>query len=218
MCGRYSLLARRADLVRAFPRLLLPDDYDAANPPRYNVAPSQPVATITNLEPRTLTMLPWGLSTGRRGSISINARGESVADKPAFRHAFRSQRCLIPADGYYEWRSEGGSRQPLRIVRRSRRPFAFAGVWESGCAIVTCAARGALAEVHDREPAILAPETYEEWLSDETPVERLRALTVRALPDDDLEFYEVSKLVNSPQNETPEVIERVESPPALRLF
>ncbi len=218
MCGRYSLLARRADLVRAFPQLLLPGDYDAANPPRYNVAPSQPVPTITNLEPRTLTMLPWGLSTGRSGSISINARGESVAERPAFRHAFRSQRCLIPADGYYEWRSEGGSRQPLRIVRRSRGPFAFAGIWESGCAVVTCAARGALAEVHDREPVILAPETYDEWLSDETPVERLRALTVRALPDEDLEFYEVSTLVNSPQNETPEVIERVESPPALRLF
>ena len=100
------------------------------------------------------------------------------------------------------------------------------GAWSTSAApsgslsktTVTCAARGALAEVHDREPAILAPETYEEWLSDETPVERLRALTVRALPDDDLEFYEVSKLVNSPQNETPEVIERVESPPALRLF
>ena len=218
MCGRYSLLARRADLVRAFPRLLLSEDYDAAHPPRYNVAPSQPVATITDREPSALTMLPWGLPTGRTGSASINARGESIADKPSFRHAFRSQRCLIPADGYYEWRDVDGERRPVRVVRRSREPFAFAGIWEAGCAIVTCAARGALAEVHDREPVILAPETYDEWLSDETPVERLRALTVRALPDDDLEFYDVSKLVNSPKNETPEVIERVESPTALRLF
>ena len=79
MCGRYSLLARRADLVRAFPRLLLSEDYDAAHPPRYNVAPSQPVATITNREPSSLTMLPWGLPTGRTGSAAINARGDDWA-------------------------------------------------------------------------------------------------------------------------------------------
>jgi putative SOS response-associated peptidase YedK len=157
--------------------------------PRYNIAPTQEIVVVradTASGHRIASTMRWGLipswsKEGLKGRPMINARGETVAEKPAFRTAFCCRRCLIPADGFYEWQlpaSGRGKKQPYYIHRRDDRPFAFAGLWETwrggtgddaplvieSCTIVTTAAAGALRELHDRMPVILAPGDYSQWL------------------------------------------------------
>lgn len=132
MCGRYTLTDPGEQLIRHFQLTGLPAEYR----PRYNIAPTQPVLAVIGNGQRRAGLLRWGLVPGWAkdpsiGSRLINARAETVAEKPAFRHALRRRRCLIPADGFYEWRQQGGRKQPMRIVRRDGGLFAFAGLWES---------------------------------------------------------------------------------------
>jgi len=196
-------------------------------PARYNIAPSQdvPVVRMPLLGgARQLAMLRWGLvpSWAKEGAKPlINARGESVADKPSFRAAFKRRRCLLPADGFYEWwRPESGPKQPFNIAPRDGGLLAMAGIWETWgrpdgseidtCAIITTAANATLAPIHHRMPVILAPKDWDRWLkTPETEAGDLLPLLVPA-PDDLLKAYEISTRVNRVANEGPELIAPLE--------
>jgi putative SOS response-associated peptidase YedK len=223
MCGRYTLACEPQLLAEYFAL----DQVPAALAPRFNIAPGQPVAAIRrdDRRGRRLDLLRWGLipSWAKEPAIGnrlINARDESLADKPAFRDAFRQRRCLVAADGFYEWKRADGHKQPYWIARRDRRPFAFAGLWErwqpadgsaaiTSCTIITTAADPRLRDVHDRMPAILPPEAYDAWLSAGTAAERLAAL-LKPFPPDAMVVQPVSSRVNNPRNDGPELLEPVE--------
>jgi putative SOS response-associated peptidase YedK len=192
-------------------------------PPRYNVAPTQPIAVVRIAEGRRqFALVRWGLippwvKDPRAFSLLINARVESVNDKPAFRYAMRRRRCLVPADGFYEWKTEGRHKRPFAVRPRDRQPVAFAGLWESWmgpngeemetAAIVTTAANRELAPLHDRMPVVLPPDAFEAWLDcRNVDAETATALCVPAR-DGLLEAYAVSPAVNRADNDGPELIE-----------
>lgn len=222
MCGRFSFFARRADIARAFPRLHVSEMYDLSNPPRYNIAPTQLIATISNEAPERLTPMRWGLiprwaKDASTASHTINARVETLAQKPSFREPLRSRRCLIPADGYYEWQRTPSGKRPMRIVARKRELFAFAGLWDRwadpeaqaervSCSIITCAAPENLRAIHNRAPVILGPEAYEPWLARTTTLDDLHALLL-APRFEAFEAYAVSSLVNNARYDGPAIIE-----------
>ena len=221
MCGRFSFFARRSDVAKAFPFVRILDDFDALNPPRYNIAPTQTIPTISSEAPDAITPMHWGLvpywaENPSIGNRMINARAESVAEKPAFRNAFRKgRRCLVLADGYYEWAATAEGKAPVRFVLRSGEPFAFAGLWErwygdrdgplTSATIITCPANDLSARVHDRMPVILHRNDYHAWLDPGAPLELATSLLV-PFPDAEMRAYAVSRLVNSPANDTPAVI------------
>ncbi len=218
MCGRFTLAIDRSELLAAFPWLSPPEQLV----PRFNIAPTQPVLAVPNDAQNQANFFLWGLIPSwakdpKMGNRMINARAETLADKPAFRAAYKRRRCLIPASGFYEWRKEPGSKSktPMHIRMKSGQPFAFAGLWEIwhpgdehllSCTIITTDANELLTPIHDRMPVILPPDAYEQWLD---PQERadggLRNL-LKPYPSDEMEAYPVSTLVNSPANDTPECI------------
>jgi len=222
MCGRYTLTADLDMLRDVFGLNTVPDML----PPRYNIAPSQPVAVITNEQPDELTFHKWGLVPSWSKDISIgnkmiNARGETIAEKPSFRSAFKRRRCLIPADGFFEWRQKGGGKEPLFIHMNDRKVFAMAGLWEvwnspegdelRTCTIITTTPNSLMEPIHNRMPVILHPDDYAVWLAqDEQPSGLLQAL-IRPFEPDDMTFYPVSTFVNRPGNDTPECIEPIAS-------
>lgn len=215
MCGRF---------VRSSPREIVCDEFEAvATPdvdfaPRYNLCPGDAVLAVAGGASRRVGRLRWGLVPSfakdpRGGPRAINARAETVHVRPVFRAAFRHRRCVIVADGFYEWRREGGQRVPFLARPRDTRPMAFAGVWErwrgddgqelTTCAIVTCPANADLAPVHDRMPVILDRGAWRRWLAPGQDPEALLALLCPYV-EGALEVYEVSRLVNSPRNDVPE--------------
>ena len=216
MCGRYSLIADLGELARQF-------EFDGdwlTFESAYNIAPTQEVLTVVGGETRRGGFMRWGLiphwaKNASIGSRMINARAETVAEKPAFRDALRRRRCLVLADGFYEWQRTGGAKRPMRIVMRSGEPFAFAGLWSvwrdpSGnavpsCTIITTAANDLLRPIHDRMPVVLPKDLEELWL--DLSVEDASTLTsiMAPYPADALEAYEVSSLVNSFANDGPQV-------------
>jgi putative SOS response-associated peptidase YedK len=218
VCGRFALYTPQEAVVRLF-RL----DDAAPLSPRYNIAPTQPVLAVRADEPagREARMLRWGLvpfwakDTGI-GSRMINARGETIAEKPAFRQAFRRRRCLIPADGFYEWQKVPGGKQPWFISARDEVPLAFAGLWErwdnrgtedpvESCTIVTTAANATLAPLHDRMPVILGADAWDSWLAADTPSATLLDM-LRPAANDLLAARPVSRRVNSPANDGPDLV------------
>ncbi|GIW78580.1 MAG: DUF159 family protein [Gemmatales bacterium] len=219
MCGRYTLRATPAAIAKEFGLSNVPP-----LSPRYNIAPTQNVPVVRlagNTGPRELALLRWGLIPSWATDLSIgnrliNARSETAADKPAFRAAFRKRRCLVVADGFYEWKKTDGKKQPYFIKRCDDRPFAFAGLWEScphnderieTCTILTTAANDWMKPLHDRMPVILPPERYDRWLDPtiEQPDE-LRSL-LRPIALEELEAYPVSTLVNNPRFDSPRCVE-----------
>ncbi|HEX6312445.1 MAG TPA: SOS response-associated peptidase [Acidimicrobiia bacterium] len=224
MCGRYvqasspELLAERfgVDEVRI-------EEHE----PRYNVAPRAEVPAVRRRHDRkVLSLLRWGLVPSwakdtKIGDRLINARAEAVADKPAFRGAFARRRCLIPADGFYEWRAVPGRRrkQPMFVHRRDGEPMAFAGLWEvwrereeddwlRSCVIVTTDANDLLMPIHDRMPVILPESAWDTWLDPETDPDTLKRLLVPA-PDDLVVAYPVSLRVNRADNEGPDLVREI---------
>jgi putative SOS response-associated peptidase YedK len=206
--------------------------------PRVNIAPSQEVAAV-RLGPgeagrggRHFVWLRWGLVPSWAkdpgiGNRMINARAETVAEKPAFRAAFRARRCLLLADGFYEWKTESGRKQPYRITLADAGPFAFAGLWErwadpqggarggatiESCTIITTVANPRLKAIHPRMPVILDPAAVEPWLDPETPGAEARAL-LRPYPAEALIHYRVSPRLNSPANDDPALIEPLDPSP-----
>jgi putative SOS response-associated peptidase YedK len=192
-------------------------------PPRYNVAPTQPVPIVRLVDgQRQFTLVRWGLippwvKDPRQFSLLINARGESVNEKPAFRNAMRRRRCLFPADGFYEWKDEGGRKRPFCVRPKNGEPIAFAGLWETWmgpngeeletAAIVTTAANRELAALHDRMPVVLAPDAFDLWLD----CRKVDAMTATALITPArpglLDAYEISSAVNRADNDGPALIE-----------
>ncbi len=220
MCGRYSLTVTPDELYRLFG---IDDKLNLQ--PRFNVAPTQaaPVVRKTGGK-KNMDMLRWGLIPpwSKDASIAsklINARGETVAEKPSFRSAYESRRCLVPVDGFYEWRTEGGKKQPFRIGFREGKPFAFAGLWESWTVpeglkdtgdtvetftIVTTNANPKLVPIHHRMPVIVDPTDYELWLeggSDEANA------VIKPFSQDDMAFYRVSTRVNNVRNDDEACVE-----------
>ncbi len=217
MCGRYTLASPEEWIREEFGDLELPPDRRS----RYNIAPSQDVLAIVRGEagPRAARMrwglIPFWAKDPAIGQHMINARAETVATKPAFRDAFRRRRCLIVADGFYEWHRAGAAKVPMWIHRASRRPLAFAGLWDCwrppagepvvSCTIVTTAANDALRPIYERMPAILPPAARGVWLDPAADGDALAAV-LRPYAADDLEAHAVSTLVNSPRNDVPECI------------
>lgn len=220
MCGRFSLNQTGEALAAAFDLKAVPLVI-----PRYNIAPSQPIATLvaTPEEPEPhFRLLQWGLVPSWAkdptiGSRLINARAETVAEKPSFRAAFKRRRCLVLADGFYEWQRQANSqaKQPHYIFLKGHRPFAFAGLWEhwtdpsSGselqtCTILTTNPNELMEPIHDRMPVILPPEDYRAWLDpSDYEAEVLQAM-LRPYESEAMERYPVSTVVNKPQNDTPD--------------
>ena len=219
MCSRYSLTSPPEAVRATFGTV---NDVDF--PPRYNIAPSQPVAIVrqTAARKRELVLVRWGLipswvKTPRDFSTLINARSETAAEKPSFRAAMRHRRCLVPTDGFYEWTGKAGSKVPHLIRMRGGGPFALAGLYEywagadgselESMAILTVAASREMAHIHDRMPAILAPADFDAWL-DCTPGTAVGAPELpRPAPEGSLDIIEVSRKLNNPRNEGPEVQE-----------
>ncbi|MGH9576263.1 MAG: SOS response-associated peptidase [Terriglobales bacterium] len=216
MCGRYDLNSPPIKLKTSFQT-----DFGRIAQelnPRYNIAPSVrvPVVRIEDGQ-RRAAMTSWGLvprwAKDLSGIKPINARGESIAEKPMFRDAFKRRRCLIPADGFYEWKRSASGKQPWRLTMADKEPFAMAGIWEEWgkeggkletCAIITIGANELMAPIHDRMPVIIAPETYARWLdpANESPFELLAPY-----PAENMIAYPVSTRVNSPKNDDPALIE-----------
>ncbi len=222
MCGRFTLTLNTQALLEAFPQFTFP----AGVQPRYNIAPGQPLLAIPNDGQQRATHFLWGFVPGwakdPRRYRFINARAETAAQKPAFRAAFRRRRCLVPADGFYEWRRAHGKRaQPFYFTLKNQRPFAIAGLWEHwqgadgseiiGCVLLTVPANACVASVHDRMPLILPPEAYALWLAPEPqPPERLRPL-LRPYPAEAMQCWAVSSAVNNPRQDAPHLITAVET-------
>ena len=220
MCGRYRLSTHPQALYEQFALDRVAQD-GRAIPPRYNIAPTQPVVAV-RLRPdgrRELVHLHWGLIPGWAkdpaiGNRMINARAETVGEKPSFRNALRWRRCLIPADGFYEWRKrDRGSKQPYDVTRADGAPFAFAGLWEhwqgpngeeiESCAILTTEANELMRPIHNRMPVIIAPENYDAWLAlDEQKPETLAPLLAsRNWPE--MRATPIASYVNNVRNEGP---------------
>jgi putative SOS response-associated peptidase YedK len=224
MCGRYSLTRREAELVERFgiEQLLLEGE---ALRPRYNIAPTQMVPVVLDKDgQRVLAEMKWGLipfwaKDPKKTKPIINARSESIAEKPFFKQAANKRRCLIPADGFYEWKKANKEKIPLFIHFPDKEIFAFAGLWDQwkspegdilrSCTIVTTEANQFMSAVHDRMPVIVRPEHEARWLDPEVKdIEKLRDV-LEPLSNDALEMYRVSMEVNSPKNEKPELVEPV---------
>ncbi|WP_280771156.1 SOS response-associated peptidase [Salipaludibacillus daqingensis] len=222
MCGRFSLskidgLDERFAIAQDF----LPDQMEVS----YNIAPSQQIlSVIHDGNKRRMGHLRWGLiprwaKDEKIGYKLMNARAESLAEKPSFKKAFQTQRCLIIADGFYEWKKQGGEKQPYRMTLKDEEPFAFAGLWEKwrspsghqvfSCTIITTEANPLLRDIHDRMPVILKQQDEAAWLDpNQTDTSELEHL-LQPFPDEDMTAYPVSQQVNSPKNNRPELIERI---------
>ena len=223
MCGRFALMTSTEQLAMQFD---VPETAVNALPPsvpRYNIAPTQPVAAIRLAEngQREFTFFRWGLVPSwakdlNIGSRMINARSETVAEKPSFRTAFKRRRCLIPADGFYEWQKQGSGKQPMFIRPVEERPFALAGLWEvwrdpdgsalQTCTILTTTPNELMAPIHNRMPVIVEPEDFDLWLNPEpNPEQGLHLL--RPYPAEKMTAYPVSTTVNNPRNDVPDCIQ-----------
>jgi putative SOS response-associated peptidase YedK len=229
MCGRFTLRTPASELVEIF-RLVRSMEVS----PRYNIAPTQPVAAVRERPTGRREMIPlhWGLvpwwSKDRHGAARmINARSETVATRPAFRNLFRSHRCLIPADGFYEWQKTAGrSKQPYFISLRDGRPFAFAGLWDrwqgadssvlESCTILTTDTNDLLRELHDRMPVILNSEDYDRWLSPESGDPEQPNALLAPYPSERMQLWPVSTVVNNARNDAPDCIRPRDA--AKRLF
>ena len=224
MCGRFTLHASPEQIAEQFG---VAEPEQLAD--RFNIAPTQPVG-IVRLDRagtgREWSLVHWGLVPSwakdpSMGSRMINARGETLTEKPSFRAALRRRRCLVPADGFYEWKRTGGGKQPYYIRLRSHELFAFAGLWEiwtapdggelHSCTVITTGPNELMADLHDRMPVILAPEDYAQWLgtgkdADAKEIEQLLHL-IRPFEAELMEAYPVSTKVNTPMREGSELIE-----------
>ena len=224
MCARYNLLSTPKALARYFKTVEVEHDFTLPLP-NFNVAPTQQVPVVVD-DPRRFEVMRWGLvpfwaKDPRIGRRTINARAETVASKPAFRAAFRKRRCLVPADGFYEWTGPRGKRQPLNIHRADGNPLALAGLWESHdefgptFTIITTEPNAYMSTIHSRMPVILEPADWNAWLSasDEDP--GWYTALLRPAADDVLTGYPVNPAVNSVRNNGPHLLEFVATEPML---
>ena len=219
MCGRFTLTVNPADLQDTFSNYSFPKKFA----PRFNIAPSQPVLAIPNDDKFTADFFLWGLipmwaKDPTIGSRLINARGETLAEKPSFRGSYRHKRCLILADGFYEWKTFGQkkSKTPYFIHMKDRQPFAIAGLWDSWaspdsssiktCTIITTTPNELMEMIHERMPVILHPRDYAKWLDPAPQTPESLQLLIKPFEADAMSAYPVSTLVNKATNDTPEMV------------
>jgi putative SOS response-associated peptidase YedK len=219
MCGRFTLRNPGEAVAEAFALGEAPDLL-----PRFNVAPGQPVAVVRQeprAEGRELVFLRWGLIPAWADDPSIgdrlaNARSETAATKPSFRRAFRSRRCLVVADGFYEWQRTNGRKQPYFVGLKNDRPFGLVGLWErwerggepvESCKVLTTDANELMRPVHGRMPVILPPDQYALWLDHRCQDTAKLAKLLRPYPSKDMLAYRVSTVVNDPRNDVPQCVE-----------
>jgi putative SOS response-associated peptidase YedK len=222
MCGRYASTLPPEAMRALFQYLEQPDF-----PPRYNIAPTQPIAIVRMFEgKRQFALVRWGLIPAwvkdpRAFSLVINARGEFVLDKPAFRNAMKYRRCLVPADGFYEWKRAGETKRPYFVRGKGGAPLAFAGLWENWmgpngeevetAAIVTTTASRSIAHIHERMPAIVPSEAFDFWLDPKVDAQTAAA-AIQPAPDAAIEAYPVSSAVNRTANDSAVLIEPLRGP------
>lgn len=231
MCGRFNVLSSAQAFVDLL-QILVKIDSRLEARPRYNVAPTDCVLAVRRLPSEgdaEMVELRWGLVPHWAKDISIgnrmiNARCETVATKPSFRHAYKTSRCLVAADGWYEWRQLKTAKQPYNIRRKDGKPFYFAGLWSmwqgvnkegkrlrvESCTILTAEAGDALVHIHPRMPVVLEPGLYEQWIDgDIREVEQLQSI-VEQRPMQDFEAYPVDTYVNPPGNDSPRCLEAIQ--------
>jgi putative SOS response-associated peptidase YedK len=228
MCGRFAFYSPHEAVIRLFGVAAAPEIE-----PRWNIAPTQFIATVREAGgPREVAMLYWGLvpSWAKEKSIGarmINARSETLGEKPSFRNAFRRRRCLILADGYYEWQRSGAVKQPYFIGFGDGQPFGMAGLWErwrdpasgeplESCCIVTTAPAASVAHVHDRMPVIVPPGAYAEWLDPKNEATDRLARLFEPCGRPGLQARPVSRRVNDARNQGAELIEQIDLADAKR--
>ena len=232
MCGRFTLTDPGPARIRARFDLDESVELGDSEQPRYNIAPTDAVLAIRRRErgERELGRLRWGLLPGRwaerrSGAPLINARAETLERQPAFAESFRERRCLIPADGFYEWRGGESTKTPVWISRADGELFAFAGIWAAlpsrdgapdlhSCAIVTCEPNGLIRPIHDRMPVVMTPDSEARWLEPDAGAEELASLLVPA-PGDLLVVREVVDAVNNVREDGPHLLEPREAQPQL---
>ncbi|MFC4409830.1 SOS response-associated peptidase [Chungangia koreensis] len=213
MCGRYTLFASMDDIVERF---MVDVFEEGIYEPSYNIAPSHQVVAIINDGRRNrLGRLRWGLippwaKDEKMGYKTINARGETVANKPSFRNAYRKKRCILPADSFYEWQHDGKNKTPINIKMKDGGLFGLAGLWESwkspdgnlihSCTVVTTEANEIMEQIHDRMPVILKPESEKIWLSPSIQDPEVLNRLIRPFDAEQMETFIVSNEVNSPKS------------------
>jgi putative SOS response-associated peptidase YedK len=219
MCGRFTLTVDPGQLQEAFPWVEIPEDLIR----RYNIAPSQPAAVVPNDGKNRVDLHTWGLipfwaKDPKIGNRMINARAETIAEKPSFKGSFKYKRCLVLADGFYEWQKIPGtkSKTPMYLRMKNKQPFAFAGLWDiwnssdgseiRSFTIITTEPNKLVAEIHNRMPVILPHSAYKDWLQEGENDQSILESYLQPYPAAEMEAYPVSKYVNSPQNDSPECI------------
>jgi putative SOS response-associated peptidase YedK len=216
MCGRFAQKSSAKKIAKQFKVEEVPPLVE-----RYNVASTQSVLAVREPGEREAVFLKWGLvprwaKDAAIGNRLINARAETVTEKPSFREAFAGRRCLVPLDGFYEWARRGDSKRPFYFYMRDEEPFAVAGLWEvwegdggplETCTLLTTEANELLAPYHDRMPVILRPEDYELWLNTEVRRAEVLQPLLRPYPREEMTAYAVSPVVNSPSNDSRRCIE-----------
>jgi putative SOS response-associated peptidase YedK len=218
MCGRYTVISNPEAL-----RALFGYEEQPNFPPRYNIAPTQPIAIVRLVDgKRRFALVRWGLLPSwvkdpKTFTLLINARGETVCDKPAYRAAMKRRRCLIPADGFYEWQKAGDRKQPFYVHAASGEPLAFAGLWETWTGpngeeletgtIVTTTANGTLKPIHERMPVIVPREAFGLWLNCTDVDAKTAEALIAPAPEGLLEAYEISTAVNRTANDNPKLLE-----------
>jgi putative SOS response-associated peptidase YedK len=220
MCGRFEIHST----IEIISKIFGIDDWDVDYMPSYNVAPSQDIIIAIDKGKRQLTKSRWGFLPSWAKDISdgykmINARAETIAEKPRFKEAFQKQRCLVLADGFFEWKKEGKIKKPYLIRLKSGRPFAMAGLYnkwtspdgEEICTntIITTESSDLIRPLHNRMPAILPEDKYADWLSNDITDPSLLLKMLKPYPSDELEMYEVTPKVNSPSVNSLENIQRL---------
>ena len=223
MCGRFALKTPPRTIQEHF---CLPESITL--PPRYNIAPSQNVAAVRMMpgkSVRQMVMLHWGLiphwaKDMKIGYRMINARAETLLQKPSFKAPYKKRRCLIPADGFYEWLHTGKSKIPYYIQLKKGAVFGLAGLWESwnspdgdhveSCTIITAEANRLIRTIHDRMPVIISPDRYETWLQDSAELQMMQQI-LTPYPAEEMRMHRVGPEVNSPRNDSPECIRSIDS-------
>lgn len=230
MCGRFTLTSPTSKLVEFF--ALLKPTFKIE--PRYNIAPTQSIACIRQVDGfRSLTPMQWGLIPSlakhkAEGAKMINARSETVAVKPAFRESFEARRCLIPANGFFEWKRSGSEKQPYLIRLRSQDPMAFAGLWTAwrdsesdqkveSVTVLTTNPNQLVRDIHDRMPVILSEESQAQWLASKASIATLQSMLV-PLSADEMEAFPVSRCVGNVRNDSPKCTTPIETRTQRNLF
>lgn len=226
MCGRFQLSVKGRHISERFNVEVFDEFYK----PNYNCAPSQKLPVISNAEPGKLSYFKWGLipfwaKDPKIGYKMINTRAESIAEKPSFRNAFKRRRCLVPANGFYEWKKDQ-NKSPYRILLKKEELFAMAGIWETWkdgednlvhtFSIITTTPNSLMESIHNRMPVILSPQDEEKWLNEDD--ENLLKDLLKPFDEKSMEAYPISKRVNSPVNNDPDIVLPIEAEGQDTLF